>query len=74
MIVISGKWHCGKGVKSNSVQCTVGKKWIHKRCKVIQNNFIIIIFRMKIKLHICLNSYMSTDIRWVGVTEIYIKI
>ena len=23
---------CGKGVQVNSVQCTVCKKWIHKRC------------------------------------------
>ena len=35
MIVNSGKWPCGvcgKGVQANSVQCTVCKKWIHKRC------------------------------------------
>ena len=32
MIVNSGKWACGKGVQANSVQCTVCKKWIHKRC------------------------------------------
>ena len=34
MIVNSGKWPCGvcgKGVQANSVQCTVCKKWIHKR-------------------------------------------
>ena len=34
-IVNSGKWPCGvcgKGVQANSVQCTVCKKWIHKRC------------------------------------------
>ena len=31
----SGKWACGvcgKGVQTNSVQCTVCKKWIHKLC------------------------------------------
>ena len=32
MIVNSGKWPCGKIVQANSVQCTVCKKWIHKRC------------------------------------------
>ena len=35
MIVNSGKWPCGvygKGVQANSVQCTVCKNWIHKRC------------------------------------------
>ena len=35
IIVNSGKWPCGvfwKGVQANSVQCTVCKKWIHKRC------------------------------------------
>ena len=32
MIVKSGKWACGKGVQTNSVQCTVCIKWIHKRC------------------------------------------
>ena len=34
IIVNSGKWPCGvcgKGVQANSVQCTVCKKWIHKR-------------------------------------------
>ena len=35
MIVNSGKWHsgvCRKEVQANSVQCTVCKKLIHKRC------------------------------------------
>ena len=32
MIVNSGKWPCGKGEQANSVQCTVCRKWIHKRC------------------------------------------
>ena len=34
-IVHSGNWPCGicgKGVQAKSVQCTVCKKWIHKRC------------------------------------------
>ena len=34
MFVNSGKWPCsvcGKGVHTNSVQCTVCKKWIHKQ-------------------------------------------
>ena len=34
MIANYGKWPCGvcgKGVEANSVQCTVCKKWIHKR-------------------------------------------
>ena len=35
MIVNSGHWPCGvcwKGVQANSVQCTVCKQLIHKRC------------------------------------------
>ena len=32
MIVNSGRWPCWKGVQANSVQCTVCKHWIHKRC------------------------------------------
>ena len=39
MIVNSGKWPCGvcgKGVQANSVQCTVCKKWIHKRCSGVR--------------------------------------
>ena len=30
MVVNSRKWPCG--VQANYVQCTVCKKWIHKRC------------------------------------------
>ena len=36
--VDSGKYPCGvcgKGVKSNSIQCTVCIKWVHKRCSGI---------------------------------------
>ena len=35
MTIHSRKWPCGvwgKGVQANSVQYTVCKKWIHKRC------------------------------------------
>ena len=35
MIINYGNWSCcvcGKGVKANSVQCTICTKWIHKRC------------------------------------------
>ena len=41
MIVNSGKWPCGvcgKGVQANSVQCTVCKKWIHKRCSGVRGD------------------------------------
>ena len=41
MIVNSGKWPCGvcgKGVQTNSVQCTVCKKWIHKRCSGVRGD------------------------------------
>ena len=34
MIVNSGKWPCGvcgKGVQTNSVQCTLCTNWIHKQ-------------------------------------------
>ena len=39
MIVNSRKWPCGvcgKGVQANSVQCTVCKRWIHKRCSGVR--------------------------------------
>ena len=41
MIVNSGKWPCGvcgKRVQANSVQCTLCKKWIHKRCSVVHGD------------------------------------
>ena len=41
MIVNSGKWPCGvcgKGVQANSIQCTVCKKWIHKRCSGVRGD------------------------------------
>ena len=41
MIVNSGKWPCGvcgKGVQTNSVQCTLCKKWIHKRCSGVRGD------------------------------------
>ena len=41
MIVNAGKWPygvCGKGVQTNSVQCTVCKKWIHKQCSGVRGD------------------------------------
>ena len=41
MIVNYGKWPYGvygKGVQANSVQCTVCKKWIHKRCSGVRGD------------------------------------
>ena len=41
MIVNSGKWPCGvcgKGVQENSVQCTVCKQVIHKRCSGVRGD------------------------------------
>ena len=41
MIVNSGKWPCGvcgKGVRANSVQGIVCKKWIHKRCSGVRGD------------------------------------
>ena len=41
MIVNSGKWPCGvcgKGVQANSVQYTVCKIWIHKRCSGVRSD------------------------------------
>ena len=41
MIVNYGKWPCGvcgKGVQVNSVQCTVCKKLIHKRCSGVRSD------------------------------------
>ena len=43
MIVNVGKWPCGvcgKGVQANSVQCTVCKKWIHKRCSGVRGDLL----------------------------------
>ena len=40
-IVNSGKWPsgvCGNGVQANSVQCTVCKKLIHKRCSGVRGD------------------------------------
>ena len=41
MIVNSGKWPCGvcgKGLQANSVQCTLCKQWIHKRCSGVRGD------------------------------------
>ena len=41
MIVNSGKRPCGvcgKGVQANSVQCTVCKKMIHRRCSGVRGD------------------------------------
>ena len=40
MIINSGKWPCGvcEKVQANSVQCTVCKKWIHKRCSGVRGD------------------------------------
>ena len=43
MIVNSGKWSCGvcgKGVHANSVQCTVCKDLIHKRCSGVRDELL----------------------------------
>ena len=45
MIVNSGKWCCGvygKGVQENPVQCTICKKWIHKRCSRIHDDLSLV--------------------------------
>ena len=37
----SGKWPCGvcgKRVQANSVQCTICKKWIHRRCSGVRGD------------------------------------
>ena len=39
MIANSGKWPGGKGVKANSIQCTVCIKWMHKRYSGVCNMF-----------------------------------
>ena len=38
MIVNSGRWPYGKGLQANSVQCTVCKKSIHKRCSGVRGD------------------------------------
>ena len=41
MIVNSVKWPCGvcgKGVQTNSVQCTLCKQFIHKRCSGVRGD------------------------------------
>ena len=45
MIVNSGKWPCGvcgKGVQANSVQCTICKKIIHKRCSGVHGDLSLV--------------------------------
>ena len=29
---------CGRGVGSNSIQCTICYKWVHKKCSGIKGN------------------------------------
>ena len=40
---------CGKGVQVNSVQCTVCKKWIYKRCIGVRGDLSLVVdgFRCK---------------------------
>ena len=41
IIVNSGTWPCvvcGKGVQTNSVQCTVCKNWIHRWCSGVRGD------------------------------------
>ena len=43
MIINSGGWPCGvcgKGVQTNSVQCTVCKTWIHKRSSGVRGDLL----------------------------------
>ena len=52
MIVNSGKWRCGicgKGVRSNSIKCTLCKQWIHMRCIGIRGDLSLVVdaFRCK---------------------------
>ena len=45
MIVNSGKWPggvCGKGIQANSIQYTVCKKWIHKRCSGVHGDLSLV--------------------------------
>ena len=45
IIMNSGKWPCGvcgKGVQTNSVQCTVCMKWIHKRCSDVRGDLSLV--------------------------------
>ena len=45
IIVNSGKWPrgvCGKRVQTNSVQCTVCKKLIHKRCSNVRGDLSLV--------------------------------
>ena len=71
MIVNSGKWPCGvcgKGVQANSVQCTVCKKWIHKRCKGVHGDLSWVAddFRCKQK-----TSGSITYLLGIGVVQHY---
>ena len=45
IIVNSEKWPCGvceKGVQTNSVQCTVCIKWIHKQCSDVRGDLSLL--------------------------------
>jgi len=46
-VMITGEWQkavrwscgvCGRGVGSNSIQCTTCKKWVHKKCSGIMGS------------------------------------
>ena len=63
MIVNSGKWPCGvcgKGVKVNSVQCTVGIKWIHKRCSGVRGDLSLVADCFRCKQ--CDNTIQEADV------------
>jgi len=44
---------CGRGVGSNSIQCTICQKWVHKKCSVTKHSMYILNTKMKIKYLVC---------------------
>jgi len=49
---------CGRGVGSNSIQCTSCHKWVHKKCSDIKGNMYKVM--MSFIFRGCLNPVIST--------------
>ena len=62
MIVNSGNWPCGvcgKGVQE-TVQCTLCKKWIHKRCSSVRGDLWLVADSFRCKL--CDGTIQEADL------------
>ena len=56
---------CGRGVGSNSVQCTSSQKWVHKKCSGIKGSMYKVM--MSFICRGCLHPVISTGHRSVDI-------